>query len=314
MGVASPHRAERAPLVTLALDESRLEHRWLSVGDVNLHCVFAGDDKGPLVVLLHGFPELWYAWRRQILALADAGFRVVAPDMRGYNLSDKPAAVSAYAIDILARDIDGLIRACGREKAHVVGHDWGGGVAWAFAMKHPTRLDRLVILNCPHPLSMFRGLRRPDQLKRSWYMFFFQLPRIPERSMRANHFAMLLGVLRNDPLVPGAFDERDLSVYAEAYAQPGALRGMTNYYRAMFRSKPSTKTIARIDAPVLVIWGEQDRHLGLPLSCPDSALVPNVRVERIADASHWVQHERPERVNELLIDFLGASGRANTEA
>jgi len=132
--------------------------------------------------------------------------------------------------------------------------------------------------------------------------------------MRANHFAMLLGVLRNDPLVPGAFDERDLSVYAEAYAQPGALRGMTNYYRAMFRSKPSTKTIARIDAPVLVIWGEQDRHLGLPLSCPDSALVPNVRVERIADASHWVQHERPERVNELLIDFLGASGRANTEA
>jgi pimeloyl-ACP methyl ester carboxylesterase len=290
--------------VTVAIDESRLEHRWLSVGDVNLHCVFAGDEGAPLVVLLHGFPELWYAWRRQILVLADAGFRVVAPDMRGYNLSDKPRDVSAYGSDLLAGDIDGLVRACGREKSHVVGHDWGGGVAWMFAMKYPARLDRLVILNCPHPAVMMRALRRPEQLKKSWYMFFFQLPWLPERGMRANHFGLLLRVLREEPLVPGAFDERDLAVYAEAYAQPGALRGMTNYYRAMLREPRDAKSFAPILAPVLVLWGERDPHLGSEMATPDRALVPDARVELIADATHWVHHERPELVSARILDFL----------
>jgi len=308
VGVASPHGAEYSAVV---IDEARLSHQTIDVGEVRLHCVFAGDSRAPLVVLLHGFPELWYAWRRQILVLADAGFRVVAPDLRGYNLSDKPSGVGAYAIGHLARDIDGLVRACGREKAHVVGHDWGGGVAWMFAMLYPEHLARLVILNCPHPVEMLRGLRRPGQLVKSWYMFFFQLPWLPEALMRANDLARLLGLLSNEPLVAGAFDEDDLAVYAESYAQPGALHAMTNYYRAMMRGAGGVK-IRRVEAPVLILWGERDPHLGKDMATPDPKMVPNARVEFVPDASHWIQHERPERVNASLIGFLRDETRATT--
>jgi pimeloyl-ACP methyl ester carboxylesterase len=308
VGLASPHRTQYSAVV---IDESRLTHRTIDVGEVRLHCVFAGDERAPLVVLLHGFPELWYAWRRQIFALADAGFRVVAPDLRGYNLSDKPSGIAPYAIGRLAADIDGLVRVCGRDKAHVVGHDWGGGVAWMFAMTYPARLERLVILNSPHPLEMLRGLRRPAQLAKSWYMFFFQLPWLPERLMRAKHFAMLLRTLREDPLVPGAFDDHDLAVYAESYAQPGALHAMTNYYRAMMRGRGGAK-LERVDAPVLILWGERDPHLGTDMATPDPKMVPNARVEFFPDASHWIQHERPERVNASLIEFLRGETRATT--
>ncbi len=308
MGVASSDGQEYSAFV---IDETRLTHQLIDVGEVRLHCVFAGDERAPLVVLLHGFPELWCAWRRQIMALADAGFRVVAPDLRGYNLSDKPSHVGAYSIGHLARDVDGLVRACGRERAHVVGHDWGGGVAWMFAMLYPERLARLAILNSPHPLKMLRGLRRPKQLVKSWYMFFFQLPWIPEAMMRANGFAMLLGPLRNEPLVSGAFDEDDLAVYAASYAQPGALHAMTNYYRAMMRGGGGAK-IRRIEAPVLILWGEQDPHFDKDLATPDPKMVPDLRIEFFADASHWIQHERPAHVNASLIEFLRDETRATT--
>jgi len=283
-----------------SFDDFDVTHRYAQVGQVRLHYVDAGS--GPLVVLLHGFPEFWYGWRHQIPALVKAGFRVVAPDLRGYNLSDKPNGVRAYRVPALVEDVAGLIRTCGRESATVVGHDWGGLVAWAFAMHHPELLDRLVVLDSPHPKNMARALRTWKQLRKSWYMFFFQLPWLPEIAARHRRFARLLDGFRDDPLIGGVFDDRDLASYASAFAQPGAITSMIHYYRALLRSGVGV-TRRRIEAPTLVIWGERDRYLGRELAEPDPGLVRDARVEFI-EASHWVQHEQPERVNALLIAFL----------
>jgi epoxide hydrolase 4 len=279
-------------------------HRYADLAGVRLHYVEAGE--GPLVVLLHGFPEFWFSWRFQIPALAAAGFRVVAPDMRGYNLSDKPKGVEGYALERLARDVERLIGALGEERAVVVGHDWGGIVAWAVAMLHPERVGRLVILNVPHPERLSRGLRTPRQLLKSSYAFFFQIPWLPERVLRAGDFAIVRSVFRNDPVRPGTFGEDDIDRYVEALSRPGALTATINYYRALARRAPALarKLRRRIEAPVLVIWGQRDLFLVPELARPDPALVPDVRVERLPDASHWVQQDRPERVNALLLEFL----------
>jgi epoxide hydrolase 4 len=288
------------------LQDTAIRHRYADLGDVRLHVVEAGPADGPLVVLLHGFPEFWYSWRFQIPALVRAGFRVIAPDMRGYNLSDKPPGVGAYAPEVLARDMARLIRACGAERASVVGHDWGGAVAWTFAMRYPELLNRLVILNAPHPMSMMQALRTPGQIVRSWYIGWFQLPLLPEAGMRAFDFAALRRVFRTDPVRQGAFTEDDIERYVQAMARPGALTASINYYRAVVRQSPlrARRLLRRLDTPVLVIWGERDRYLGRDLAGPDPHWVPDARVERLPNASHWVQHDEPERVNELLIAFL----------
>jgi epoxide hydrolase 4 len=269
---------------------------------VRLHYVEAGE--GPLVVLLHGFPEYWYSWRHQIPALAAAGYRVVAPDMRGYNLSDKPHGWRLYDTDCLAGDVAGLIRHCGQERAHVVGHDWGAAVAYAAATRHPEAVSRLAILNVPHPVRMLEGLRTLKQLRKSWYMFFFQLPALPEWLAARDDFSFAKRSLRADS--PAAFTDEDLERYVEAWSQPGALTGMINYYRAALRQSPKSATarIRPIEAPTMVIWGRRDRHLGSELAEPPARWVPNVRMEWIPEATHWVQHDAPERVNELLIEFL----------
>ena len=282
-----------------SLEGVPVTHQRADVGHgVTLHYVEAGE--GPLVLLLHGFPEFWYSFRQQIPALARAGFRVVAPDLRGYNRSDRPREVSAYTSEQLADDVAGLIRACGEESALVVGHDWGGGVAWAFAMAHPAMLRRLAILNCPHPARLLRGLASPVQLARSWYMFFFQIPRLPEALLAFDRVDRLLDSIRREAR-PGAFTDQDLALYREALLQPGALRAMINYYRAAARHRPKLRPV---EAPVLVLWGDLDRHLGHALARPDARLVPDVRVVHIAGASHWVQHDAPDEVNERLIGFL----------
>ncbi len=285
-------------------NEGQIAHCYADLGDVRLHYVEAGE--GPLVVLLHGFPDFWYSWRHQIPALASAGFRVVAPDMRGYNVSDKPRGVRAYRSAILARDVRRLILACGAEGAVVGGHDWGAAVAWLVGMRHPEVVQRLVIMNVPHPERFLRGLRTGRQLLKSWYMFFFQLPRLPEASLRAGNFAVLRQTLRTDPMRPGALTAEDIERYVEALERPGALTGAVNYYRALFRQDPRRlwADLRRIDAPVLVIWGERDRYLGKELAEPSRRWVPNVRVERLPNASHWVHMDEPERVNSLLLDFL----------
>jgi epoxide hydrolase 4 len=289
---------------------AQLEHRFAEVDGVRLHYAEAGE--GPLVVLLHGFPEFWYSWRHQIPALADAGFRAVAVDMRGYNVSSKPRGVRAYRGEALAGDVRALIRALGEERAHVVGHDWGALVAWETAMRHPEVVERLAILNVPHPARMLEGLRTARQLKRSWYVFFFQLPWLPEAAFRARDFEFPRRMLREDTVNPDAFTPADVERFVEAWAQPGALTASINYYRAAFRHSGALWDMLRrrsgalepVRAPTLVIWGEQDSALGSELAEPDRRWVPDLRVERLPDASHWVQNDVPERVNELLTGFL----------
>ncbi|CAN5910798.1 alpha/beta hydrolase [soil metagenome] len=283
------------------VDESALQHRYAEVEPgVRLHYVTLG--AGPLVVLLHGFPEFWYAWRWQLAALAAAGFRVVAPDQRGYNLSDKPAKVSAYGVKRLVDDVAALIEACGEEKAFIVGHDWGAGVAWSFAMSRPEMVRRLVVLNGPHPERLLKAMRDPIQLVRSWYMFFFQIPALPEAVARLDDFAFLLKPLREEPTNPDAFSREDLARYVEAFAQPGALTAMIDWYRAMFRA--AAVPVRRTDVEALVVWGEKDRHLGRDLAKPSAELVPNARVVFLPSATHWVQHDEPARVSAELIAFF----------
>jgi pimeloyl-ACP methyl ester carboxylesterase len=291
------------------IETSGLRDGYAELGEVRLHYVEAGE--GPLVVLIHGFPEFWFGWRFQIPTLAAAGFHVVAPDMRGYNLSSRPAGIAAYDTDRLAADVRDLIRERGADRAFLVGHDWGAGAAWATAMNHPEMVERLAILNGPHPRRMLRGLRRPRQLARSWYMFFFQFPWLPERLLSAAGYSALRRAF--DDARPGAFTPQDIARYVEAWSQPGAATAMLNYYRAAFRRVPrrGQERTGPIRAPTLVIWGERDRALGPELAEPDRADVPNLeRVVRLPDASHWVQHDEPERVGQLLIDFFaGAADR-----
>jgi pimeloyl-ACP methyl ester carboxylesterase len=284
----------------------RLWHRSVRGADgVRLHAVEAGS--GPLVVLLHGFPEFWYGWRHQLPALARAGFHAVAPDLRGYNLSDKPASLEAYRADRVAEDVAALVRELsdGRGVA-VVGHDWGGIIAWLLAARAPELVDRLAILNAPHPRQFRATLRRPTQLLRSWYMGLFQLPLLPEALLSAGDFALLRRALRADALREGAFTDADLQRYAEAFGQPGALTASLNYYRASVRHPLEESQFPErpVLAPTLVVWGRKDPHLVPDLARVDGDLVRDVRVEELPEAGHFVQHDAPDRVNALLGDFL----------
>ncbi len=283
-------------------------HRDDLVNGIRLHWVEQGE--GPLVVLLHGFPEFWYAWRHQLPALAAAGFRAVAPDLRGYNLSEKPHGVRAYRIEALLGDLEGIIALLageqGETRAHVVGHDWGGAFAWYAPFFIPQRLASLTLLNAPHPLAFRRELRTSAaQRKKSSYVFLFQLPWLPERRIRSGDFAILGKMLRRDPVRPGAFSDEDVRLYVEALARPGALTAAVNYYRAALRFPP--RVAGRTwpgDLKTLLVWGERDRYLGPGLLEGLDRWVPNLVIERIPEASHWVQADAPEKVNDLLIRFL----------
>ncbi len=308
--VAVPGEGKATHLPTIRQDVrvemTGLREGFADLDEVRLHYVEAG--QGPLVVLLHGFPEFWFSWRFQIPALVAAGFRVVAPDMRGYNLSSRPPGVAAYDIDRLSADIRNLIQERDGNSAHLAGHDWGAAVAWATAMNHPHAVTRLAILNVPHPRTFLHALRRPSQLAKSWYMFFFQLPWLPERLVQARDFQFLRYGFEHDARA-GAFTKEDIDRYIEAWSQPGAPTAMINYYRAVFRQSPkrAEARVRRVDAPTLVIWGERDRYLGSELAEPDRADVPNLeRVVRLAEATHWVHHDEPERVSELLVEFFSA--------
>ena len=290
------------PTMTMLPDVGiELREGYADVGDQRLHYVEAG--AGPLLVLLHGFPEFWFGWRLQIAPLAAAGYRVVAPDTRGYNLSSKPDGLKAYTADKVAADISGLIRERGAESALVAGHDWGGSIAWTMAMNHPEVVDRLAILNAAHPRKLSQGLHHPGQLRKSWYFFFFDLPEVPEVVVHANrwHFFRNFVSAARPPYTPEEMDR-----YIEAWSQPGAATGMINYDRASVRQKNAEAHIRPTPAPTLVIWGQRDRYLSPELAEPERDDVPNLdRVERLPDASHWVHHDEAERVNELLVDFLG---------
>ncbi len=213
-------------------------HRNAVVNGVRLHYVECGS--GPLVILLHGFPEFWYAWRYQIPVLAAAGYRMIALDQRGYNVSDKPKRVRHYRLEALLDDVLGIIHHAGEQSAVVVGHDWGGAVAWNFAMRHPQAVEKLIVLNAPHPQRFLEEITTFSQLRKSWYMFLFQLPWLPEMLIRSGDFAGLERTFRIDPVHPGTFDEVTIGHYKQAIALPGALSAAINYYRALFRLNPIT--------------------------------------------------------------------------
>jgi pimeloyl-ACP methyl ester carboxylesterase len=275
----------------------------LRTNGIELHAVAAGPPDGPLVVLLHGFPEFWYGWRRQIAPLAVAGLRILAPDQRGYNLSDKPAGVAAYCLDPLADDVLGLADALGHERFAVVGHDWGGVVAWHLAARNPERVERAAVLNAPHPATVRDFMRaHPSQALRSWYAAFFQTPLLPEWALGAAEFAWLRASLVRTSR-PGTFLDADLRRYRDAWAQPGALTAMLNWYRALPRHAGAPRR-GRIRVPVRVIWGDRDPFLDRGLVEAGLALCDRGDAFHIADATHWVQHEEPERVNGLLAEFL----------
>lgn len=291
-------------------------HSTRSVNGVNLHVVEAGSQGGPAVLLLHGFPEFWFGWRHQIGALADAGFRTIVPDQRGYGQSEKPRPVSAYRLEQLAADVAGLIGISGRPRASLVGHDWGGLVAWWFAMTRPDIVERLVILNSPHPVAFRKHLRSsPRQMLKSWYAFFFQIPWLPEVIFRQANWRRLTEAVRGSSR-PGTFTDADLDRYRSAWSEPGAITAMINWYRAAMRDRSTPPSDTRVRVPTLIIWGTSDNFLDRPLAEASLACCDQGRLELIDSATHWLQHEEPERVNRLLIDFLtpSADGRAAASA
>jgi pimeloyl-ACP methyl ester carboxylesterase len=270
---------------------------------VTLHVAEAGPEGGRLVVLLHGFPEFWYGWRHQIDALASAGYRVVIPDQRGYNLSDRPKGVAAYDVDLLARDVVGLADAFGRQRFSLIGHDWGAGVGWWVASHYPERLERFAALSAPHPAVWLDAMRSiPEQRKKSWYVEAFRIPWLPEFLLRQQNFKALVDALR-EAKRPQAFTDADLDRYREAWSQPRALTGMVNWYRAIFRRKGTPDAGPRIAVPTLIVWGDGDKY-GVPALAERSGLLCDSGTVVHLDSTHWVQHEEPERVNRLLLDFL----------
>jgi pimeloyl-ACP methyl ester carboxylesterase len=280
------------------------ESRFITVNGLQLHTVIAGPRDAQLVVLLHGFPENWYAWRRQIKPLVEAGYRVVVPDQRGYNLSDKPIGIHHYRTPALATDIRELIHTFDRDRAIIVGHDWGGTVAWRLAMEYPDLVEKLVILNSPHPDAFRRELREnPAQQQKSWYMFLFQLPWLPETLIGQSPMTSVNVFFRRNAINQDAFSSYDLHAMATMLSQPGALTAMLNWYRAAFRRsdrQPGTPIIA----PTLIICGEDDTALGKSLTYGLETWVPNLKIHYIPNCGHWVQNEAPDEVNAQLLEFL----------
>ena len=277
----------------------------ITANGLRFHALVAGPEDGPLLILLHGFPETSHGWSKQIAPLAEAGFRVVAPDQRGVGSSSKPTGAAQYRIELLAADIVAMIRALGRERAHVVGHDWGGVVAWHLAEHHAEVVERVAILDAPHP-AVFSAylLRHPSQLGRSWYMAFFQLPWLPEAILGAGDFAWLAQALTSTSR-PGAFSSLDLRIYREAWAQRGALTGMLNWYRALPLAKAAPRATEQIATPIRLLWGDKDSALEADLAEASIARCSAGEVIHLPDATHWLQHEEPQRVNALLLDFFG---------
>jgi len=283
---------------------------WFERPGLRVHAAVAGPPDGPLVILLHGFPEFWYSWRHQIGPLAGAGFRVVVPDQRGYNLTDK---TRPFDLATLAEDVLALTRACGRESFLLAGHDWGAAVAWVVAARHPDRVERLAILNVPHPAVMARALlgRNLRQIRRSWYIFFFQLPGLPEWSLSRKDFARLRWLMRASAR-RGTFSDEDLQRYRDAWAQPGALAASIGWYRALGRSmlgRGRRRVAGIVRVPTIMLWGERDAALGVELAEQSLAYLERGELLRYPKATHWLHEEEPGEIAGRLVDHFSAPRR-----
>ncbi len=280
-----------------------LIHQYIETNGITLHVVTAGNPSDEPVMLLHGFPECWYCWHHQIDYLAQNGYYVIVPDQRGYNLSDKPIGVKNYHIDLLAKDITGLIEAMGFDSMYVAGHDWGGVVAWWIATHYPQYYKKLMILNAPHPNNL-TDLREfsLSQIMKSWYIFFFQIPRLPEWSIRRNNSFREFMVGNR----PDAITEADYKIFEEAWSQDGIYTSTINWYRAALRylfpgKLPPDESITM---PVRIIWGEQDAFLGKPLAERATRLCKTADIYYVPEASHWITHDTPDIVNQHLSEFF----------
>ena len=290
------------------------EEHLIKVNGVHLHTIVAGPELGEPVVLLHGFPEFWYGWHRQIPALVERGYRVIVPDQRGYNLSDKPEGVDAYRINTLATDIKALAQHFGYDQINLVGHDWGAAVSWWVATIYPEILKKLVILNVPYPSIMLDQMKQFNlgQLRKSWYIAFFQIPRLPEAVLGRNDAQALVDMVLSTSN-KDSFSVSDIALYREAWLQPGAIKSMVNWYRALGnpgRTSDRTSRAPRekgfIKVPTLMLWGENDVALNKELAQPSIDLCENGRLVFFPNATHWVQHDEAEAVNQHLIEFLGS--------
>ncbi len=280
-----------------------LEHNFIKTNGINLHYVSQG--KGKLMLMLHGFPEFWYSWRHQIAEFA-SDYHVVAVDLRGYNDSDKPQGVAAYQMSELLADVKGIINGLGYEDCILVAHDWGGAIAWNFAYNHPSMVEKLIVMNLPHPAKFAAGLQTWQQLQKSWYIFFFQIPFLPEFIFQANNCQAIASAFTDMAIDKSAFTPEDLAAFRDAAAKPGSLTAMINYYRANFKIPPDnlTQDWDILDIPTLMIWGEEDTALGKELTYGTDAYVRDLELKYIPNCSHWVQQEQPTLVNQYMQDFL----------
>ncbi|MDP2317651.1 MAG: alpha/beta hydrolase [Pseudomonadota bacterium] len=280
-----------------------IEVRRIAVGDVTLEVRFAGPVDGPPVLCLHGFPQCWWAWRQQVEPLVAAGYRLILPNQRGYGASDKPAGIASYRLDVLVADLVGLLDALGIDRVRVVAHDWGGLVAWWFAHTQPARVERQVILSAPHPTPFLHAMRRPPQVFKSWYIYYFQLPWLPDwavgnRTLRTLEYVVQTGLVK--------YPEADLDVFRAHWAQPGTVTAMLNWYRAFLQQDNAPPPPGPIQPRTLVLWGVADAALGTELAHASAALCADATVEIIPGAGHWIPHEAPDFVNDRLLTFLGA--------
>ena len=277
------------------------QHAYITTNGVKLHYVTQGE--GDLMLMLHGFPEFWYSWRHQIPEFAK-DYKVVALDLRGYNDSDKPADKSAYVMDEFIRDVEGVIKGLGYDKCILVGHDWGGAIAWNFAYAHPEMVERLIILNLPHPAKFAEGMRNPQQLLRSSYMFFFQIPWLPEFLIQSSDYQPIETAIKGMAVNKSAITKEDLEAYKDAAAKRGAMTATLNYYRNIFQQRMTSQDWSVLSVPTLMIWGEKDTALGKELTYGTEAYVRDFKIKYIPDCSHWVQQEKPELVNQYMREFL----------
>ena len=265
------------------------------------------EGEGEPVVLLHGFPENNHSWRHQIPALAGGGYRVLAPDLRGYGESDAPPAVADYAFPHLVGDIVGLLDACDVDRARIVGHDWGGSIAWAIAALMPARVRSLTILNSPHPVASAETRQVTEQAQKSWCMLLFQFAGVAEEWLTGNDFANLRAFVF-DTAASGTFSQEDRAIFCAALARPGRMTAALNYYRANIPPENWLKPppdLPPVTVPTTIIWAEADAYMsGLLLEKSMEKVTGPLHVERLPGVSHWVQQEVPDAVNALLLQAL----------
>ena len=271
----------------------------ITTNGIRLHVALAGPEDGEPILLLHGFPDAWFGWEAQIGPLTVAGFRVIVPDQRGYNLSDKPDGVASYQMDTLVKDILGLADAMGYERFHIAGHDFGAMVSWNLAMCCPDRIKRMVIANVPHPQVMSSYLRMHiKQMLKSWYAIFFQIPGLPEWTVKLNNWRFLISAMPDD------LSEEEQDRYRAAWNRPGAMTGMMNWYRAFFRLPKKTKQFSKIQVPTLILWGKQDPHLCYEMATLSVNLCENGQLITFEDATHWVLQDESESVSQHMVEFF----------